>query len=225
MTTLIIGERGEGKTTLAKYIARQRSRVSLMFEPKPDGSVSDCVKTYDEMEFYEAIEDAKESADQTIICFVPGDDVEEGFNEFCDVIESGDPRTRYLYGGITIIIDEAWSLMTPNKSHPKLENLLRLAPRDGCAQINVIVLAHKPVDINQRTHTFSEELFLFRLTEQSDLDRIRERWRPEVADAVETFPDGGHYVARYDKNSRIVEVWDDPSIWAPQTEVETKGER
>lgn len=213
MTTLIIGERGEGKTTLAKYLARSRSRVVLMFEPKPDEATQDVELVNDDVELFDAIERAKDAGSATI-AYVPDDDVMQGFDDFVGVITTNDKRVRYLYGGITVIVDEGWTLMNPQRSHRELERLLRLAPRSGYRTINVIVIAHKPADINQRTHTFSDELFLFRFSEKSDLDRIAECWRPEIADVVQAFPDNSHYVVHYDKNRRKVEVWNHPELWA-----------
>jgi AAA domain len=215
MVTLAIGERGEGKTTIARYLAKQRSSVELIFEPKVDGAVSDCEFVFTDTELYEALQKAKDKG-KASICFVPSDDIQDGFSEFIDVIKSPNPKIGYCFGGVSIVIDEAWSLMTPKSSHPELERLLRIAPRNGEHEINVTVLGHRAVDINERTHFFSDELFIFRTTEVNELETLDRRWHPSISQVVSSFPDGEHYCVQYNKNSRKLTVWDKPEKWKPK---------
>lgn len=214
MTALFIGERGEGKTTLALSLAMRATRVVLVFEPKPDETTEGMgVYVYSPAELLEEMHKASDSGVCRVIFFVPPDDVTEGFTQFCDALKSDDPRIRYSYGGITIIIDEAWMLMSSNVTHKDLERILRLAPRTGEHVINVFALAHRPRDINRRTHTMNEHVYVFRLSEQEDLDIIAEQWSPRISEAVEGFQDGSHYLVHFDKNLRQVEVWDNPELW------------
>jgi hypothetical protein len=217
MTTLIVGERGEGKTTLAMWLARQRSAVTLIFEPKMDETIDRFERehgaqvVFNSGELYEALQDAK-SKSESMIFFVPGEDVTEGFEDFIETIKSKNPRLAYCFGGVTIVIDEAWALMTANSSHRELERLLRIAPRNGEGIIHVIVLAHRPSDINNRTHMFTDELFIFRTTEEPDLEKLDDRWNPNISPIVSAFPDGGHMVLHYNKNNRQLEQWQ-PDKW------------
>lgn len=215
MVSLFIGERKEGKTSLALWRAQQRTSVILVFEPKPDETTEGkgiFVSTGDEL--HEELEKAKRSK-SALIFFVPSDDITEGFNEFIDVIKCPDPKVRYAFGGISIIVDEGWTLMSANHSHPELQKLMRLAPKDGPNQINVSVLAHKPKDINQKTHFFSDEVFCFRVDKSNakDLETLHEFYSFEFSETVSNFPKGKHFVARYDKDTQSFSVWDKPEVW------------
>lgn len=214
MTALFIGERGEGKTTLALFLAMRSTRVVLVFEPKPDETTEGMgIYVYSPAELVEELHRVSESGERAVIFFVPPDDVSEGFTQFCDVLKSDDPRIRYSYGGITIVIDEGWMLMTANSSHKDLERMLRLAPRNGENVINVFVLAHRPRDINPRTHTLNEHLYVFRVQEENDLDVIAESWTPSISETVRHFEDSSHHLVHYDKNRKVVEIWNRPERW------------
>lgn len=224
MTALFIGERGEGKTTLALFLAMQATRVVLVFEPKPDDTTEGMgVYVYSPAELVEELHRVSETGEQQVIFFVPPDDVSEGFSLFCDVLKSDDPRIRYSYGGMTIIIDEGWMLMSSNSSHKDLERMLRLAPRAGEHVINVFVLAHRPRDINPRTHSLNEHLYVFRVSEQKDLEVLEENWTARIPETVSQFGDGSHHLVHYDKNRKVVEVWDQPEVWkiSPENQVVT----
>lgn len=214
MTALLIGERGEGKTSLAIFIAMSLTFVTLVFQPKPDETTDGIgVYVYNPEELLEQMALAQEHGGRAVIFYVPPDDVRQGFTEFCDVLKSDDPRIRYSYGGITIIIDEAWMLMSSNTSHPDLERMLRLAPRTGEHVIHVLLLSHRPRDINPRTHSLNECLYVFRVQEQKDLDVIAENWTGAIADSAASFEDGSHHLVRYDKNVKVIEIWDNPEKW------------
>lgn len=214
MTALFIGERGEGKTSLALFLAMNLTQVTIVFEPKPDETTEGIGEyVYNPQELVEKLTHAFDTGARSIIFYVPPDDVKEGFTEFCDVLKSDDPRIRYSFGGITIVIDEAWMLMSANSSHPDLERMLRLAPRLGEHVINVFVLAHRPRDINGRTHTLNDHLYIFRTSEEKDLDVIRENWSESIAEEAQGFEDGSHHLVHYDKTKKVVEVWNDPSRW------------
>lgn len=214
MTALFIGERGEGKTSLALFLAMSLTQVVIVYEPKPDETTEGIGEyVYNPAELVEQLAVAGDSGTRKIIFYVPPDDVKEGFTEFCDVLKSDDPRIRYSFGGITIIIDEAWMLMSANSSHPDLERMLRLAPRLGPNVINVFVLAHRPRDINGRTHTLNDHLYIFRTSEEKDLEVISDNWSPNIAVVASNFEDSSHHLVHYDKTKKVVEVWDDPTRW------------
>lgn len=214
MTTLVIGERGEGKTSLALYLAQKRSSVVLVFEPKADESVAMCDFVYSDSELDESLEKAK-SDKKALVAFVPTQDTYEGFSEFISVVRSPNPRIGYAFGGVSIVIDEAWCLMNAKTSHPELENLLRLAPRVPPNVINVFVCAHRAADINRRTHFFSDEIFIFRTTEVDELETLEKKWHPSIPHYVSAFPDGEHHAAQYNKNTKALTIWKNPEIWNP----------
>lgn len=215
MTALFIGERGEGKTTLALVIAMSLTRVVLVFEPKPDDTTEGVGEyVYSPAELTEALHRVSDSGESAVIFYVPPDDVTEGFTQFCDVLKCDDPRIRYSYGGITIIVDEGWLLMNGTFSHKDLERMLRLAPRNGEHVVHVFVLAHRPRDINPRTHSLNDHLYVFRVSEQKDLDALAENWSEEIAGYAANFEDSSHHLVHYDKTKRVLEIWDNPESWA-----------
>lgn len=231
MNILVIGRRGNGKSTLSLFIGRRiqekRSGHTIaIFDPKR--TFNSVAHTSDLDEFEELLQQNSDA-----VSFQPyrnpdlknrsTDDVSEQFNQFVDrlgierhfgVMEGA---SRPDLGPVVVIADESWFLQAGQRVNPSLDDMVRLADEKN---FFLIQTAHRPNDIAPKIRAQANELYLFRQWLDDDVQIIETWSSPEVAHIVSTLPK--HHVVRYEVDAQKFELWNDPTGW--YTDLKGKGE-
>jgi hypothetical protein len=175
MLDLFIGRRELGKTTLAVSISRNFP-TRVFFDPRHmlnttsdilrDGEVSGVL--------YKMLDTRSE------IVIQPEFNVEQTFDEVCfEVIQwlRDNPGEKFCF-----LVDEARFVPNPDKNK-YFDFIVRCTPR---SLVTVEMTCHGIVDISPSLRRVADYWILFQLTQESDLDTVRERCGDDVADAVKT---------------------------------------
>jgi hypothetical protein len=175
MLDLVIGRRELGKTTFAVYLSRQFS-TRVLFDPRhminttsdilSDGQIGGGV-------LYSLLDTRSE------IIVRPHFDKEATFNEMCREIYDwlrDNPEEKFC-----LLLDEARFIKEPEKN-TYFDYIVRCTPRE---LVEVIFTCHGVIDISPDLRRIADFWILFRLTMESDLDRVRERCGETVAIEVQ----------------------------------------
>jgi len=230
MNILVIGMRGEGKSTLSIFLARRiqkrvKGHVIPIFDPKR--TFNSIPHTSDIDEFEELLE-----TEHDAVAYQPytgsdndkksSDEVAEEFSVFFDSLGieyhfgQRETATRQNLGPFILVVDEAWFLQGGMSAHPKLERIVRLADSKN---FYLIEAAHRPKDFSTRVRAQVDELYLFQQWLKEDLDIIEEWCGSDVAQTVRNLP--SHHVVRYEISTKKWEVWSHPAGWYSDISVET----
>jgi len=175
MITVIIGFTGQGKSTLAAYLAR-KSDTRIFFDPRSQfHTTSDILP--DSSEIYELLNDRYE----IIVQPGRGKDVSESFDDACAEIANwieDNPQER-----ICVVVDEARLVGLDSKSVSLNFDWIVRSAREG-SPIDVIITCHRPVDVSTNIRAIANRIVLFRVMLPGDLDVIEEQCGPEVKEQV-----------------------------------------
>ena len=174
MLDLIIGRRELGKTTLAVNLARHCS-TRVIFDPRHMINTSRCVLVDSQIKdnLYNALDTEPE------IIIRPEFDKEAAFEATCEEIyfwlknNEGEP--------LCFLIDESRFVSEPEKNQ-HFDYIVRCLPS---SQVTVILTCHGVIDVSTDLRRIADYWILFKLTMESDLDRVRERCGDIVADEVQ----------------------------------------
>lgn len=202
MITVIIGFTGQGKSTLAAFVAK-RSDTRVILDPRSQFH-SYRVISPDASGLYEQLNDEAE----IIIQPGRGRSIEGSLAETCkeiaDWIEDN-PQEK-----ICIIFDEGRLLGLDSKSVPLDFDWILRSAREG-SPIDVVITCHRPVDVSTNIRAIANRLVYFRVMLPSDVILIEDQSGPEVAEQVGKLLDRQYIVWN---NSR--QQWrrvNDPSTW------------
>lgn len=196
MLSLIIGRRELGKTTLAVNLARHCS-TRVIFDPRHMINTSRCILVDSQIrsDLYNVLNVEAE------IIVRPKFDKEAAFEATCEEIyqwledNPGEP--------LCFLIDESRFVSEPEKNQ-HFDYIVRCLPS---RQVSVILTCHGIIDVSTDLRRIADYLIFFKLTMESDLDRVRERCGDSVADEVQKL-EPFQYI-----------VWNDQkSTWAKKTE-------
>lgn len=228
MNIAVMGRRGMGKSTLARFIAerikiRRNAHTILIFDPKR--TFQAIPHTSDLGEFEEMITDTdfQEVAYQPLGIDEESRDMDAEFDAFFRALGVeyhlglGEQSPRKNLSPVVLIVDEAWLLQQRGSMNPNLANLVRLADSEN---FYLIQAAHRPSDFGTATRSQLDEIYLFRQWLASDLDIIREWAGDDIAEKVATLP--RFHVIRYEIGTQTFEVWDKPEAWYLKNGVEKK---
>jgi hypothetical protein len=171
--SLVIGRREQGKTTLAYWLARQRS-TRVIFDPRAMfHTTSDVLPSG--FALFELLDDREE------VIVQPQENVVAAFDETTTAIR--DWILQNPDEPFALLVDEARFVETTEKISPSFDWILRLGPRKT---LDTILTAHRPVDISTDIRAIADYWFIFQTTQEHDLKVITERCGGEVADMVST---------------------------------------
>ena len=213
MITVIIGFTGQGKSTLAAYVA-QRSTTRVIFDPRTQfNTASDILPN--SAGLYELLDDRYE----IIVQPGRGQDVAESFDNVCsavaDWIEDNPGES------ICLLVDEARLVGLDSKSTSLNFDWIIRSAREG-SPISVIITCHRPVDVSTNIRAIANRLVFFRVMLPNDIAVIEEQCGPRVAEEVGKLLDKEYIVWN---NSR--QQWrkvSNPSTWYVRiSEVPTVG--
>jgi hypothetical protein len=193
MNVLVFGVRGQGKSTLAYYLAEKSKRpiavydVSHRFNAWPECVVS----TPDDLE------DLIDRAPRVV--YQPENDAYEEFGEFSEILWE-----RQL----TLLIDEASELQEPQARHWWLHKWIRMHPLE---RVDVIQTLHAPADSWARCRSLANDWYIFATWRPQDLKAIAEHCGDDVAAEV-TRLEQFQYL-HFDVAKRQTEKSGNPQIW------------
>lgn len=232
MNILIIGRRGEGKSTLSYYVAQRiQSRVKahtpIIFDPKRTFSLIPHTSDIDEFD------DLLVTRGIPAIAYQPfasigdngsADEVSDEFDRFFDALGIEyhlgvrENASRPNLGPIVLVVDEAWFLQGGARANTKLERLVRLADSKN---FYLIQASHRPKDYSTRIRAQVDELFIFRQWLEEDIEILREWCGDEVAELARSLKP--HEVIRYEIHTSKWELWNDPRGWYRAISEESNG--
>lgn len=191
----IFGRRGKGKSTLAYHHAKRLNRGVLIYDCNAQFTIGRVVD--DLSDLHEAFE-----RDESPIVFRP-DNVERDFGPFAQIV--------WGCHDVSLIVDEASLLQSPQGIHLWLDKLIRLG-RDR--EITVITTQHRPQDSHGIVMSLAMDMFFFRTTHPKDLSRIEDHTTEEVRQKVEKL-EGFQYL-HWSVEEETFYVNDDPASWRIQ---------
>jgi hypothetical protein len=213
MITVIIGFTGQGKSTLACFVA-QRSTTRVIYDPRIQfNTTADVIP--DGEGLYELLDDRYE----VIVQPGRGEEISDNFDHVCSVIADwieDNPGER-----ICLLVDEGRLVGLDSKNVSLNFDWIVRSAREG-SPIDVIITCHRPVDVSTNIRAISNRLVFFRVMLPNDLLLIEDQCGPDVAGQVSKLLDKQYIVWN---NSR--QQWrkvENPATWYIRiTEVPTVG--
>lgn len=202
MIDLVIGRREQGKTTLAVYMAA-KVPSRMVFDPRGmirrPGAV--VVHTADELG---GAMDALRDDEVAEVVYTPvEDDLQAAFGAYSDELRLW--IVERPHKKLVALVDE---ISFVSLDVPAFQWALRCSPRD---RIHIILTCHRPADVPVSVRTITDMWVLFPARQEHDLEVIRRRCSPEVAERV-TKLQARQFVV-WDDATASSRVYDDPSAW------------
>lgn len=179
---IVLGTRGQGKSTLAKSVVRRYHTAVFYFDPNQ--------QFYSPLEFSDSarLQDflSREQPQHFEIVFRPqAGMIEDQFSEMVLAI-----RGAGLSDNFGIVIDEASLLQSPHTMNPELEWLIRQAPQSGRLSssgrafkgVTVIQTSHRPIDYHGDVRSLVSDWWIFPTRYQKDIDWIRANLPRDIAE-------------------------------------------
>jgi hypothetical protein len=175
MIIVVIGFTGQGKSTLAAYLA-QRCPTRVIFDPRGQFHTAPDVLP-DSSEVYELLDEKAE----LIVQPGRGAEVERAFAHVCYQLANwveDNPAERVCF-----VVDEARLAGLESKAVPLDFDWLLRSSREG-SPIDIIITCHRPVDVSTNIRAIANRLIFFQVRLPTDLAIIEDQCGPEVADKV-----------------------------------------
>lgn len=214
---IILGTRGQGKSTLAKAIARRFHTAVFYFDPNRQFYSPLCFSDADSLaEFL-----SSKPAHFEVVLRPTMGQVEDDFHDFIEAIRAAGIREN-----VAIVVDEASMLQSPHRMNPDLEWLVRCAPQSGReddqgrAYANgwtVIQTSHRPVDYHNDVRALVSDWFILKTEHRGDIawivDNLPERIAEDVLEQIEHL-ERFHVVHVWSENGKTqFSVWRHPERW------------
>ncbi len=170
MIYLLLGRRELGKTTLAIYMAR-KAPYQVIFDPRGLVPVTTGARVTTRAELDQAFADLqREQAPLTEVIVTPRDDVQGLFDLTARYVKYWAETYPNTDHAMVFVVDEA-RFVDVRKSHA-FGWVTRASPRD---LFHVIVTAHRPTDLPTDLRAIADHWYLFRCSQEHDLEAIEER--------------------------------------------------
>jgi hypothetical protein len=197
MISLCIGRMRQGKSTLAYHLALL-CPTRVLFDPRNQFHTTSDVIPHG-AELYNMLDDRAEIIVRPDL--IVEDCFESATSETVEWIRNN-PGEK-----ICFLADEARLIKMTTTAYPAFDWMLRSA---GEEDVNVIITAHRPIDVPVDTRAIAHFWYMFHTTQEHDLKIIEERCGPEVAEQVKTLRD------------RELIVWNDSiATWRKHSETKT----
>jgi hypothetical protein len=201
---IVTGRKGEGKSSLSYHRARLARRGVAIFDPNIQFTIGAVV--HDQGALLEAL-----AGTETPVVFQPLGDVSEGFVDFQEGI--------FTKRQIVALVDEASLLGSPQRIDPALDRLIRLS---RTKEIDVILDAHRPQDLNGIVFSLADFYCFFHTTHPRDLERIESFTSAKARARVEQL--GQHEFLCWSVATESFYVNTDPKGWREEISPEPEGE-
>ena len=201
MIVLNLGRRECGKTTLALWLV-QSYPYTVYFDPR--GLLPASSRAVDVDGVIEAFDRLHDEETRAIVV-TPARDVQRCFARTATEVKNwlddfGDARRP-----LGFVVDEL-RLVDPRADD--FAWLLRCPPRDA---LTIVLTAHRPTDVPPDIRAIADVWCLFQTTEGRDVDLIRERCSPIVAESA-THLAPRHFVS-WDDRTAVQKFHTDPRRW------------
>ncbi len=172
MIYLVIGKRGQGKTTLGIFLARREQERRFVFDPRHmiapsrDGFAVSGQTTTPIMQGVDQVIERDEGMRELIVR--PTLDVQAAFNALINELYQwlkAEPNARFV-----LLVDEVRFIK--DLQTPQFEWLLRCSQPD---RVHVILTCHRPTDIPTDIRAIADNWLVFRMTQEHDLKTVAER--------------------------------------------------
>lgn len=180
MVTGIIGFTGQGKSTLAAYVA-SRCDTRVIFDPRRQ-----YFTTADVLPDASGLFELLDTRYEIIIRPGRGAAVEEIFDQTCKVV--ADWIEENPHESICLLVDEARLVGLDSKSTSLHFDWIVRSAREG-SPIDVVLTCHRPVDLSTNIRAISNRLVFFRVMLPGDLAAIEEQCGPQVVEQVKNLLD------------------------------------
>jgi hypothetical protein len=180
---LVLGRRELGKTTLADYMIKSVAKRVVI---DPRRMIRQRDRRIEYVSTVEEFEDATfemmttESNVHEVVYQPIEDDLEISFVRWTRAIKRA--IMAFPNQQIGVLVDEASFY---NLNAPTFQWLLKCVPRD---QAYIVITAHQPKDVPTNVRAIADHWFMFRMTQQTDLDKVSEK-SPEAATLAKTLRD------------------------------------
>lgn len=216
MNIVVSGTRGEGKSTLSLYLARQFADTIVIVDPRGTYSAVG-IECFDVDELLDHIDeqDYLPSKDNGITRPLPLVMRFDGPTPamFSDVAVRLFPLYFRFKGKVAIVIDEARELQSPHWIDEQLNRLVRQGPM---SRLCVIQNTHQMMDWNSATKSVTDDFYIFRQLGPRNYKVMSEHFGPDIAEIAANLP-LHHlvhcYFDRRNGSDQTHEIWDDPSVW------------
>lgn len=214
MNIVICGTRGEGKSTLSLYLARQFSDTVVILDPRGTYSAVG-IECFDLDDLFDALEDKTylQSGKKPLPLVLRIDGpTPELFGQAAARLFPAYFRFR---GKISLVIDEARELQSPHWIDPHLNRLVRQSPLD---RVCIVQNTHQLMDWNSATKSVTSDFYLFRQLGPRNYTVVTDHFGGEIADIAAKLPKHHLVHCWFDRrdDDKSFEVWDDPSKWFEQ---------
>jgi hypothetical protein len=195
---LIFGRRFQGKTTIALHLALQGTKGVAVYDINaqiarfPESTTSDLG----------VLDNWLDSSGHRVVVFRPQTDVWSEFDFFAGSLW----RKR----GFCLFIDEASQLQTSGHCHPWLDRFVRMASRQD---VDIIQTMHRPRDAATLCRSLATDWYIFRTTQETDLEVIAEHCGSDIAEQVRNVGEGSHHAVHWDDAVARGEILTDPAAW------------
>jgi hypothetical protein len=220
MNIIIIGRRGLGKSSLAKFQADKLNPNQIWFDPGNQFHNVD-LKTSDLHELQERLEDWPEDKPYVISYVPPTGNVEVHWNNFAAMLWSfvgQHPGAASFVLGI----DEAHRIQSPQSINDWLDEFIRRSPRRERGDhnpIDLIQTTHLPQDLFRVSWSESDFVYFFNVFDKRALKAIDEQYGtkiPEIKELVSNLKSprtGGREVLEVESETGAYRVITDPNEW------------
>jgi hypothetical protein len=203
MIILDIGRRGQGKTTLAVYLARKTAR-RFIFDPRDlvQQTPGDRLKTSSPTLIAQGVDRVVDDQVPELV-IVPALEPQTAFNALTNELYEWlkrEPRASFA-----LVVDELRFL--PELETAQFEWLLRCSQPD---RVHIILTCHRPADIPVNIRAIADQWLVFRMTQEHDLKVLSER-SPRAALAARHL-DKREFVA-WDDSSGEFKTFKRPDQW------------
>lgn len=214
MNEIIVGTRGEGKSTLSLHVARKFSDTIVIWDPR--GTFSNVgIECHDVDEVFDHFYDrsylpTKENGlTRPSPLVLRCEDVTPAM--FGDAARRIFPAYFTFRGKIALIIDEARALQSPHWIEPQLDRLIRQHPLD---RVMIVQNTHQLMDWNSSTKSVTDDVYMFRQHGPRNYKVVCEHFGEEVAEIAANLPN--HHLVHCwfsNRGGKNFEVMSDPNIW------------
>jgi len=169
--TIILGKKGQGKTTKAKELIKGRERLIIL----------DTLGEYQEEPIQlENLTTLKIYLSQKtpfrfrIAYKYEEEDIEDIFS------------VLYKIEQYTLVLEEVDNYSSANFCPVDLRKIIRYGRHKG---INVIATSRRPASVNRLLSSQADDMYIYRFTEPRDITYIRELTNKETSEKVKSLPD------------------------------------
>lgn len=173
---LILGRRGEGKTTLSKLLIKKRSRVVVW---DTLGEYQATVVGFDSLSSLHSYIVEKERFKVSYIPGVGGGTTEE-FDNFCKYIWA-----LSEYRELTLVVEEVDQVSSPGYVPPYFNTILRLGRHRG---LRLICISRRASEVPKLLTSQTTHFISFSQKENRDIDYLRRYWSSDIVLKLKILP-------------------------------------